>query len=67
MKTNDKINIITKEIINMRTSITRPDAFDWTEDFDGFQKIGGFELDTLSIFSFWTLLKMKIERVYYGL
>ena len=44
IKTNDRINTMTKQIINMRAPMVRTDAFDWTEDFDGFQETDGFQL-----------------------
>ena len=43
-KTNDRINTFSNQIIHMRTPMTREDAFDWTEDFDGIQETSGFQL-----------------------
>lgn len=43
-KTKERINIEKNDIIFEDKPMTREDAFDWTEDFDGKQHIGGYKL-----------------------
>jgi hypothetical protein len=43
-KTKERINIEKNDIISEPKPMTREDAFDWTEDFDGKQHIDGYNL-----------------------